>query len=98
MLKIRLICQLIVALVLLMLPLPLNTRLVVAFICALSVGILFLFRQIQRFAPWQLLRYQHPNPKMALAESLIYTASSYGLLVYLASSEHAFFHFILKCE
>lgn len=95
MLKNRLIYQLIVGFIVLILPIPLNTRLVVSFICAVSVGILFLFRKIQRFAPWQLVRYQHPNPKIALVESLIYTASSYGLLAYLASSEHAFFHFIL---
>ncbi len=93
--KIRWLCQSIVGIGILILPIPLNTRLVVAFLCALLVGILFLFRKIQQFVPWQLIQHYRPNPKRAFAESFLYTMSSYGLLIYLVSAEHATFHFAL---
>jgi len=90
-------CELVIAIVVLMIPLAMATRFVLAFLLSLCVGILLLSIKISRLAPWQLeqLHLHYPNPREAFAESLLYTAGSFGLLVYLASSEHAPFHFAL---
>jgi uncharacterized membrane protein len=93
--QIRLLCELVVGVGVLMIPVPMVTRLVLAFIGALLLGILLFSINIARVAPWQLVQFHHPNPRVAFAESLLYTAGSFGLLFYLASSEHAPFHFAL---
>ena len=92
---VRLICELVVGVGVLMIPVAMPTRLVLSFLFALLVGILLVSIKIARLAPWQLSQFQHPNPRAAFAESLLYTAGCFGLLVYLASSEHAPFHFAL---
>lgn len=93
----RLLCELVVAAVLLLLPTPitLTTRLVLAVACSLFVGILLFYTRIYQFTPQQLAQLYRPNPRKALLESLFYTCGSFGLLVYLAAAKHASFHFVI---
>jgi uncharacterized membrane protein len=86
--------EIIVAIIVLMMPLPITLGLVLAFLLALLAAILFLAHQISRIAPWQLEQLKYPNPKAAFLESLFYTVGSFGLLVYLAASEHNILHFV----
>jgi uncharacterized membrane protein len=91
--QIRWLCQIIAALIILMLPIAITLRLVLAFLFALIVAIVLLTYRITRVAPWQLEQLKYPNPKAAFIESLLYTFSSFGLLVYLIASEHNIVHF-----
>lgn len=93
----RLLCELAVAAVILLFPAPitLTTRLVTAVACSLLVGIFLFYTRIYQFSPQQLAQLYRPNPRKALLESLFYTCGSFGLLVYLAASKHASFHFVL---
>ena len=95
--QVRLMGELFVAIIVLMIPLTMATRFVLAFLFSLCAGLLLLSIKISRLAPWQLeqLHLHYPNPRGVFAESLLYTAGSFGLLVYLASSEHAPVHFAL---
>jgi uncharacterized membrane protein len=61
---------------------------------AFGLSLLFLTYRITRIAPWQLEQLKYPNPEIAFLESLFYTVGSFGLLVYLAASEHNILHFI----
>ncbi|MFM7578503.1 MAG: DUF1345 domain-containing protein, partial [Microcystaceae cyanobacterium] len=79
----------------LLIPISIKTRVVMAFIGALLTGIFFLSRKMARFSPWQLIQFSSPNSKVAFTESLLYTIGSFGLLIYLAYSEHIVLHFAL---
>jgi hypothetical protein len=61
------------------------------------MGILIFSINIDRVAPWQLVQFNRPHPRVAFAESLLYIAGSFGLLFYLASSEHFPLHFATDC-
>lgn len=91
--QIRWLCEIITALLVLMLPIAITLRLVLAVLLALIVAVLLLAYRISCVAPWQLELLKYPNPREAFLESLLYTIGSFGLLVYLAASEHAVFHF-----
>jgi hypothetical protein len=95
--QIRWLCQIIVALIVLMLPLAITLRLVLAFLSALIGAIVLLAYKISRVAPWQLEQSKYPNPKAAFLESLFYTVGSFGLLAYLAASEHNIADSKMKC-
>lgn len=91
--QIRWLCQIIVALIVLMLPVTITLRLVLAFLFALIVAIMLLAYRISCVAPWQLELLKSPNHRGAFLESLLYTIGSFGLLIYLIASEHAIVHF-----
>lgn len=91
----RFISELIVGGIVFFIPIPVKTRLVLAFISALLTGILLLAGEIIGFTPWQLVQFHPPNARAAFAESLVYTLGSFGLLIYLAYSEHIALHFAL---
>lgn len=91
----RFVYELIAGGTVLFIPIPMKTRLVTALISALLTGIFFLARKMTRFSPWQLVQFSLPNAKAAFAESLLYTLGSFGLLIYLAYSEHIALHFAL---
>jgi uncharacterized membrane protein len=87
--------ELVVGGLVLLIPVPRTTGLVLAFISALFTGILLLAHKINCFAPWQLVQFYQPNSRVAFAESLLYTLGSFGLLIYLAYSEHVTLHFFI---
>lgn len=93
--KARSLCELLIGVLILLLPISTTARLVLAFIGALLAGIALIFIQLNRFAPWQLAGLQSPDRTLAFLESLFYTIGGFGLLIYLASSEHEPFHFAL---
>jgi 4-hydroxybenzoate polyprenyltransferase len=59
--QIRWLCQIIVALIVLMLPVTNTLRLVLAFLFALIVAIMLLAYRISGVAPWQLELLKSPN-------------------------------------
>ncbi|MEG3439632.1 DUF1345 domain-containing protein [Pannus brasiliensis CCIBt3594] len=91
----RLLCELLVGIVIFSLPFPTTTRVVLAFIATLLAGIALISFRLNRFTPWELAGFQSPDRKLAFLESLFYTIGGFGLLIYLASSEHEPFHFAL---
>ncbi len=58
--QIRWLCQIIIALIVLMLPVTITLRLVLAFLAALIVAIMLLAYRISRLAPWQLELLKSP--------------------------------------
>ncbi|HIK43843.1 MAG TPA: DUF1345 domain-containing protein [Leptolyngbyaceae cyanobacterium M65_K2018_010] len=91
----RRIGQLVVALIVLGVPMAWTTRLVLAFLAAMLTGILAFYFTISRFDPGQLVALRRPDPLEAFVEALVYTLGSFGVLLYLAASEHSHWHFAL---
>ena len=91
----RLLYEIVVGGVVLLTPILIKTRLVIAFISTLLTGIILLIQEFNCFAPWQLVEFQPPKGRIAFLESLLYTIGSFGLLIYLAYSEHVTLHFVL---
>lgn len=93
--RLRLLVQLITGIFLLTLPTQPLTKLVIACLGFQVTGLVIIFSKIMKFAPWRLRKLQSPHPKNIIIESLFYAIVSFGLLVYLASSEHQPWHFAL---
>jgi uncharacterized membrane protein len=93
--RLRLLVQLITGIFLLTLPIQLLTKLVIVCLGFQVTGLLIIFRKVMKLPPWRLRQLQSPHPKSIIIESLFYAIISFGLLVYLASSEHQPWHFAL---
>jgi len=91
--QIRWLCQIIVALIVLIMPVAITLRLVLAFLFALMGAIALLAYRISCVAPWQLELLKSPNHRVAFLESLFFTTGSFGLLIYLIASAQAIVHF-----
>jgi hypothetical protein len=68
--QIRWLCQIIVALIVLIMPVAITLRLVLAFLFALIGAIALLAYRISCVAPWQLELLKSPNHRVAFLESL----------------------------